>query len=79
MTRRLVLDVRDRPHKLVLECYCCARRAEVEEGVVAGVHFSRPPLNWTKDKNGNDRCPKHGVEGRFVTLGDLIEAKRRVR
>ncbi|GMV17993.1 MAG: hypothetical protein AMXMBFR56_62170 [Polyangiaceae bacterium] len=77
MTRRLTIDVADRPHKLVLECYCCARRAEVEEGVVAGVRFSRPPLNWTKDKYGNDRCPRHGVEGRFVTLGDLINAKRR--
>lgn len=73
MTRRLVLDVTDRPHKLVLRCYCCDSTAEVEES--AG--FFRRPINWTKDPQGNDRCPRHGVEGRFVTLGDLINAKRR--
>lgn len=77
MTRRLVLDVHDRPHKLVLRCYVCYRSAEVEEGNDGGAYWSRPPLNWSKDKNGNDRCPRHGVEGRFVTLGDLINAKRR--
>lgn len=71
MTRPRVIEVRDlRPHTVVLECYCCALKVEVERG-------SRPPLNWTKDKNGNDRCPRHGVESRFVTLRDLIEAKRR--
>lgn len=74
MTRRLVLDVRDRPHKLVLECYCCGAKVEVEQGP----GFVRWPINWTKDANGNDRCPKHDFEQpRFVTLGDLIEAKRR--
>lgn len=69
----------DIPHKrtCALRCYVCDRSAEIEEGVVAGVYFSRPPLNWSKDKNGNDRCPRHDVEGRFVTLGDLINAKRR--
>lgn len=78
MTRRLVLDVADRPHKLVLRCYACERSAEVEEGP----GFVRHPLNWTKDANGNDRCPRHsGVESerRFVTLGDLIEAKKQRR
>lgn len=73
MTRRLTIDVCDRPHKLVLECYCCRAKVEVPD-------FGRWPLNWTKDSDGNDRCPRHETgRPKFVTLGDLIEAKRGVR
>lgn len=70
MTRRLALD---RSHKLVLRCYICDCTSEVEEGP----GFVRHPINWTKDLHGNDRCPRHGLEERrFVTLGDLVNAKR---
>ena len=53
-------------------CYICEQvtRDSVGEG------FVRRPLNWTKDKNGMDRCPKHSQQApTLATLGDMLRAK----
>lgn len=66
MTRRLVLDAKTLRERAAApeQCFVCGR--------VRG-----NGLNWTTDSNGLVRCPKHEVGvSRFVTLGDLVAAKR---
>jgi hypothetical protein len=65
MTRRLIFDAKAlRERAAPEECYVCG------QAKING-------LNWTTDPHGNARCPRHevGVD-RFVTLGDLVAAKR---
>ena len=63
MTRRLIFDAKALRERVAPEecCFVCGRVLK----------------NWTTDSNGNARCPRHevGVD-RFVTLGDLVAAKR---
>lgn len=49
----------------VTKCYVCDREKQPTD------------LNWSKDKRGEDRCPRHpqGERGTFTTLGQIIETR----
>lgn len=58
------------------ECYVCGRKEEdrFTDNVI------RRSAGWGKDSRGRDRCPKHVPErAAFATLGDMLQAKLRVR
>lgn len=59
-------------------CYVCDTRTQddYELNEDGDVIAFRRPIGWSKDKNGNDRCPKHNTDSpKLVTLGDVIKAK----